>query len=167
MHAHPQDLLSGWTGKEKTKARDLFWESLDTLLQKQYQFSPILAVDKLNAFCELAIAHRGIKKIAKDNVLVRVELPELFDDLMNYKLGGGYFFEYETDDLEDIVRILKKPCQTVSYLGIDPQKIREIVVNNGVRGVDRIVPMGKTMELEFYWDGYNMIDTMSRFVDMF
>ena len=85
---------------------------------------------------------------------------------MNFKLGGVYFFDYATNDLNSIVKILKKPCQTISYFGIDPQKIKDLVVNNGVRGVDRIVPLGKTMELEFYWDGYNMIDAMSRYLDL-
>jgi hypothetical protein len=36
----------------------------------------------------------------------------------------------------------------------------------GVPGVDRIVPVGKTMELSFIWDGYDMIETMSRVVMM-
>lgn len=155
-----------WTGNKVKEAQDCFYKELKALLNEKYQFSPILAIDKLNAFCELAIAHRGVKKIAEDNVLVRVELPEIFDDLMNFKLGGGYFFDYATNDLNSIVKILKKPCQTISYFGIDPQKIKELVVNNGVRGVDRIVPLGKTMELEFYWDGYNMIDAMSRYLDL-
>ena len=39
-------------------------------------------------------------------------------------------------------------------------------IENGVRGVDRIVPLGKTMELEFFWDGLDMIDAMSRYVDL-
>lgn len=155
-----------WTGNKVKEAQDCFYKELKALLNEKYQFSPILAIDKLNAFCELAIAHNGVKKIADDNVLVRVELPEIFDDLMNFKLGGGYFFDYVANDLNSIVKILKKPCQTISYLGIEPQKIKDLVVNNGVRGVDRIVPLGKTMELEFYWDGYNMIDAMSRYLDL-
>lgn len=36
--------------------------------------------------------------------------------------------------------------------------------DKGVRGVDRIVELGQTMGLEFIWDGYKMIETMSRFV---
>ena len=41
---------------------------------------------------------------------------------------------------------------------------RELVFSSGVRGVDRIVPLGGTMELSFIWDGYKMIETMSRYV---
>ena len=69
--------------------------------------------------------------------------------------------------MSSLVPILKKPCQTISYLGLDPKQIYNLAVNYGVRGVDRIVPLGKTMELEFYWDGYQMIDTMSRYIDLF
>ena len=156
-----------WTGDNTDKAQEQFWSELATVLKERYQFSPILAIDKLNAFCNLAIKHPEAKRKAFDNDLVRVQVPTLYDDLMDYKLGGGYFFEYVTSDLKDLVPILQKPCQTISYLGLDPKQIYNLAVNYGVRGVDRIVPLGKTMELEFYWDGYQMIDTMSRYIDMF
>lgn len=156
-----------WTGDNIDKAQEQFWSELSVLLKEKYQFSPILAIDKLNGFCNLAIKHPEIKRKACDNELVRVQVPTLYDDLMDYKLGGGYFFEYQTSDLSSLVPILKKPCQTISYLGIDPKQIYNLAVNYGVRGVDRIVPLGKTMELEFYWDGYQMIDTMSRYIDLF
>ena len=42
--------------------------------------------------------------------------------------------------------------------------MKDVVYRNGVRGVDRIVELGQTMGLEFIWDGYKMIETMSRFV---
>ena len=41
----------------------------------------------------------------------------------------------------------------------------EMVKLFGVRGVDRIVDMGETMALSFRWDGYDMIETMSRWID--
>ena len=83
---------------------------------------------------------------------------------MRYKNGGGYFFEYVGKNVEDIIPVLKKECQTIAYLGLDNSKIKDIVYSYGVRGVDRIVPIGKTMELQYIWDGYNMIESMSRVV---
>ena len=128
--------------------------------------STILAVDKLNALCELALTHKEVNKVGSDNVVMRVSLKELSDDVLDYKMSGGYFFEYATNDLQDLVSILKKQCQTISYLGVDPKIIQSLVLENGVRGVDRIVTLGHTMDLEFFWDGYDMIDAMSRNVDV-
>lgn len=44
------------------------------------------------------------------------------------------------------------------------KEVLNVVYKYGVRGVDRIVPLGQTMGLEFIWDGFKMIETMSRFI---
>ena len=155
-----------WTGSKVKDAQDIFFKALKSLVDEKYSMSAILAVDKLNALCELALTHKNVNKVDSDNVVMRVSLKELSDDVLDYKMSGGYFFEYVTNDLKDLVPILKKQCQTISYLGVDPNAIQALVLQNGVRGVDRIVPLGHTMDLEFFWDGYDMIDAMSRNVDV-
>ena len=106
----------------------------------------------------------GFGLITTSNYLYRVEVEKLAEDLMEYKEAGGYFFEYLADSVDEIVPILGKKCQTVAVLGIEESQIRDLVYRNGVRGVDRIVSLGKTMELSFKWDGYDMIETMSRII---
>lgn len=155
-----------WMGEHIQEAKECFYRALLEKLSKEYDMSPILAIDKWNNFCELAATHEGVTLQSKENVLMRVSVDCLTDELMNYKMGGGYFFEYSTNNLADIVPVLSKPCQTISYLGVKPEDIYDVVKENGVRGVDRIVPMGHTMDLSFIWDGYDMIDTMSRYVDV-
>lgn len=155
-----------WTGEKVEEAKERFYRALSEKIEKEYDMAPILAIDKWNAFCELAATHTGIEIREENNMLIRVSVKKLTDDLMDYKMGGGYFFEYVTENLTDIVPILGKTCQTISYLGVNPEDIYDVVVKNGVRGVDRIVPLGHTMDLTFTWDGYHMIDTMSRYVDV-
>ncbi len=153
-----------WTGKEINKAKEIFYHALEDKLKAVYEMAPILAIDKLNALCSLAATREGVICNSDDNVLVRVKVDALTADLMNYKMGGGYFFEYDTDNLEDMLPVLTKRCQTLSYLGVDKEVLQDMILNNGVKGVDRIVPMGHTMDLTFIWDGYDMIDTMSRYL---
>ena len=104
--------------------------------------------------------------VGENNIVQRVEVPQLTPKIMEYKNGGGYFFEYEANELEEIVPMLSKSCQTIAYLGVEKERIQNIVRINGVRGVDRIMPVGKTMELQFIWDGYDMIETMSRVIKL-
>lgn len=159
-----------WCGHSVEKGRAVFWENLERLVEEKYDMEPILAVDKLNSFCELTLSEESsgfvVKKEGTDNRIVRVVVNSLPEDLMSYKMGGGYFLEYITDNLEDVVPLCSKECQTVSYLGVDPEKIKALVLGHGLYGVDRIVPLGHTMDLEFYWDGYDMIDSMSRNIDV-
>jgi len=37
-------------------------------------------------------------------------------------------------------------------------------VREGLTGIDRIVPIGKTMEIGMVWDGYNLTESLSRII---
>ena len=36
------------------------------------------------------------------------------------------------------------------------------ILNEIPRGVDRIVPVGNAIDMDINWDGYNLIETLSR-----
>lgn len=153
-----------WTGNSVENAKERFWSTLDELVRQDYEMKPIQAVDKYTSLCMLGMASDKAHLVLNNNFVVRVEIKELTEELMNYKNGGGYFFEYTADNLKEIIPVLTKQCQTISVLGIEKDDVKKLVFESGVRGVDRIVPLGQTMGLEFIWDGYKMIETMSRFV---
>ena len=46
--------------------------------------------------------------------------------------------------------------------GIDRQALLQEVIRSGKPGIDRIVPVGKAMDIGVYWDGYDIIGTLSR-----
>ena len=153
-----------WVGDKVEEARSLFWEKLHILVNSDYEMRPIQAVDKFTSLSMLGMGHNGVKLVSKDNMVMRVEVESLYPELMEYKNGGGYFFEYKAKSLDEVVPILTKQCQTISVLGIEKQEILDLVYKHGVRGVDRVVDLGQTMGLEFIWDGFKMIETMSRFI---
>lgn len=153
-----------WTGNSVPEARERFWEALAELVDRDYDMQPLQAVDKYTAVCAAGMSMDGIKLISSGNRIVRAVLERLTPDVMKFKTGGGLFFEYTASSLEEIVPILTKQCQTLSLLGISVKDVKELVFRNGVRGCDRIVPLGQTMGLEFIWDGFRMIETMTRYV---
>jgi hypothetical protein len=156
-----------WMGERIDEAREKFWKLLEQKVKKEYEFSPVLAVDKYEKFCELAV--RMGKHVCLEengNVCMRVQTDKLTSDMMSYKMYGGYFFEYQAEKLQEMLPVLTKSCQTIAYLGISPEEILDVVKTSGVRGVDRVVPFGHTMDLSFFWDGNDMIESMSRYVYM-
>lgn len=153
-----------WLGDRVPKAREDFWSALEEIVRRDYPMQPIQAVDKYSSVCALAMSRPGVRYVPGDTLVVRAELDRLTADVMDYKCGGGCFFEYTAQDLEEIVPVLAKRCQTVAVLGVDRERVRELVFSRGVRGVDRIVPLGGTMELSFIWDGFKMVESMSRYV---
>ena len=153
-----------WMGDAVEEARKKFWKALYVIVKNTYDMKAIQSVDKWCSFTELAMKTEGVRLVSGDNRLMRIETDSLSQELMDYKNGGGYFFEYKAGSIEEIVPVLDKRCQTVSVFGIDKTEVADLVRRTGVRGVDRIVDLGQTMGLEFVWDGFNMIESMSRIV---
>ena len=154
-----------WLGHAIELAQQRFWGTLERLVREKYDFQSVQSVDKLDAFCRLAVRRPEVRKQG-NGALMRVALPTLWPDVMELKEGGGYFFEYRAETLSELTPVLGKPCQTVAYLGVAAEELYSAVLRLGVRGVDRIVPVGKTMELSLVWDGFDLVKSMSREIEI-
>ena len=125
-----------------------------------------MAIDKLTELYRDS-QRTHIKKVANnDNRLVRVELSELVDNVEDMRCAGGYFLECNIECLNDIVPIVSNKFQTLSYYGFEKEELKTFVLTNALSGIDRIVPIGKTTEFSFIWDGYDLIKTLSRVIDL-
>ena len=156
-----------WLGDRDSveEAKKRFWGKLREKVCREYALQPIQAIDKLTAFCKAAV-HENVRLRGEDNRIVRVEVHSLTPEIMKYKEGGGFFFEYRAQSMEDLLPMLEKPCQTIACLGVDPEAMRKLVLGSGMRGGARVVPMGETNKLTLLWDGFDLCETMSRYVNI-
>ncbi len=153
-----------WTGDKIEEAKRIFWEEEHTLAEKKYTFQPIQGVNKLTQSFRISAAQPGVKiEEHKDNLIVRVTVPEITVQLMKYWDNGGYFYEYDCKDILEIEPLCNdKRCQTVAYIG--DSKMMLPLLRAGVKGIDRVVPIGKTMDFDLIWDGYNLSAQLTRSV---
>lgn len=153
-----------WTGSRIEEAKKVFWETEHKIVKKKYTFQPIQSVNKLTSSYLIAIAEPGVKvEEHKDNLIVRVKVPEIRENLMDYRDNSGYFYEYECNDILEIKNICNdKRCQTIAYIG-DSKAVMPLI-EAGVKGIDRVVPIGKTMDFDLIWDGYNLPALLTRTV---
>ena len=86
-----------WTGNRIPEAKEVFWNALDDIVSEKYLMDPMCSSEKLLKTAICAAKYSGIREIKKDNLLVRVELPSLYDDIMDFKGNCGYFFECSVD----------------------------------------------------------------------
>ena len=84
--------------------------------------------------------------------------------LMDYRFNSGYFYEYDAKSLTDLLPIATIKSQTVTYYGLTREEIVRFVNEDHPQGVDRFVPLGKSMDFTLVWDGYDLIHTLSRIV---
>ena len=155
-----------WTGRRIDEAKEAFWNTEHTLVKSKYTFQPIQGVNKLTQSYMIAVAEPGvIIEEHSDNLIVRVKVPKITDYLMDYRDNSGYFYEYDCKDVLDLIPLVNdKRCQTIAYIG-DKGTLLPLI-KSGVKGIDRVVPMGKTMDFDLIWDGYNLPTMLTRTIVM-
>lgn len=153
-----------WLGEKRhiCQSQERFWNTVQEVVARKYEFRSVLAVDKLTTFYCQAVNMPIEKKRTKDNRLVRVNLKRLDVHIDDYRCAGGYFSEYVAENLNEIVPIIKNKYQTMAYYGFVKEDLERFVMDNHLIGIDRIVPFGKTTGFALIWDGYNLIDMLSR-----
>ena len=70
----------------------------------------------------------------------------------------------KTGKLSWFIIQLKNKFEGLTNLLIYPDKpeLKDFIMSNRPKGIDRIVPLGKTLNFSLIWDGYDLIYSMSR-----
>ena len=158
-----------WYGESDviSAAQNKFWKAINDYLGGRYHVEPKIAVDKLLVAYKAAIALPEVTlNHDNKNLIDRIKVQTLTDEIMNYTCPGGSFFEYESAHMEELLCVVTEKVQTLSYYGMEKEELSRMVAQSGVRGIDRIVPMGKTSDFSLIWDGYDLIRTMSRVINV-
>ncbi len=154
-----------WLGTHEVvkQARDLFWTQLHAHAQARYTLEPRSAVDKLAQALRFAALHEGSRIVpGLDNLITRITLGKLEPGIDHWHGNCGLFFEFELAELEQILPIISRRYQTLSYAGLDKSALQVLVLKGRALGIDRIVPIGRTLEFSVKWDGHDLIRTLSR-----
>lgn len=157
-------------------ARQKFWDAVLSLAEKKYQMQDAVAVDKYTAFCEEAAGNPAIVSISRrGNLLYRAELRSLAPDaqppttdrqppITTYRGKAGFFFEYALKSRQEFFGVVTEKFQTITQFGVDVEALREEIITANLRGIDRIVPFGKAMDIGVVWDGHDLIRELSRVI---
>lgn len=154
-------------GEQVVQAKEKFWQALYDVTTTKYDLQPVFAVDKYTDLCRHAIDVEGTKTFSHhENYIYRVSLKSLPERTDKLRGKAGYFFEYETENFHTVAPIVTNKYQTLTYYGVDKGKLADFVVANSLSGIDRIVPIGNALEISIIWDGYDLVRSLSRIVDV-
>jgi hypothetical protein len=153
-----------WSGSQIAEAKAIFWEKEHACAEEKYVFQPIQAVNKLTKSCLIAAHVPGVRiEKHSDNLIIRIVVPQITDQLMDFRDNSGYFYEFDCKNILDLIPLCNdKRCQTIGYIG-DKDMLLPLI-ESGVKGIDRIVPIGKTMDFDLIWDGYNLASQLTRVI---
>ena len=147
------------------EARERFWGAANAMAEEKYVLQAASAVDKYAQLCAEAAGGLPVRSTVRmGNMTYRIELAALPEDLTELRGKCGYFYEYDLSSLEELSPYITEKFQTVTCFGIDPPAIQQWVLDSGLKGIDRIVPVGKAMDINVIWDGYDIVRELSRIV---
>jgi hypothetical protein len=156
-----------WLGDGKEEAKERFWTEVYNTVKEKYQLATVSAVDKYSLLCQNAIELDNLRSFKNhENFIYRLELDEVFDNIDIIRGKFGYFYEYDTYDFNGIAHIINNKYQTLTYFGVEKSELLGFVVNNRIKGIDRIVPIGKALEIDVIWDGYDIVRSLSRIIEV-
>ena len=157
--------LITWIGDKESshEASEIFWSNLETLTLRRYSIEPIQIMDKLVAVARFSAENPGATLMKSlDKKIFRFRLPSMVSNLDNFKSHSGLFYEVNLFKLGEMVSFIDNNYQTMTYFGFGLSELNEFVENSNLRGIDRIVPIGKSLDFSLVWDGHDLISSLSR-----
>jgi hypothetical protein len=141
----------------------LFWDQLNKLVKSKYRLSFGLSSKRFEYLNDLLMNYNNISlREDKKKIFFRIKINSN-DNLKNFKGFAGIFFEKKINSLKDFNKFLNKKMQTLSFYGLNQNdliKINKEVSKN--KSVDRIVELGRTLEIDFIWDGKNIFKSLTK-----
>jgi hypothetical protein len=153
-----------WIGQvEKARKAGLeFWPRLEACIARRHtRFEDSDYVNKLVASNLLAIeADIQVLRTATNNLTrIWLDVPALN---AGHHCGAGLFFETALASLDDLLPLLNRSVQTVSYAAFTKDELRSFASKSSLSGIDRMVPFGRALDFSNVWDGFDLFRTFTR-----
>ncbi|MDA9698861.1 hypothetical protein N9U81_05665 [Candidatus Pelagibacter sp.] len=161
--------LIAWYGNKNkiSLAKNKFWNSLHKIVKNKYKITNFVANDKLNELYKLSIENDKLGKLTShENMIYRFQFDKV--PLNNDKIRGkwGIFFETEIKSFSKLNNFINEKYQTLTYFGFSKKVLENLLLKYKFRGIDRIVPVGSSMNLSLIWDGYDLKNILTRNIEI-
>ncbi|MCV2885453.1 hypothetical protein OE749_12180 [Aestuariibacter sp. AA17] len=103
-----------------------------------------------------------VDSVIMDDAITAMCLAQSFP--LNKVNHPGYlqYFIVDLTALEALPSYLDEKVQTVTYAGIEVQRLLNVLSCPSIKGVDRVVPTGSALTFSPVWDGYDLFSQLSR-----
>jgi len=155
-----------WIGKTKNHGK-IFWSDLIEIVKKKYSFDDKKTIDKYLHLFETILNKKNLDKIlVNDNNVKVFKLKNNIKNIEELRGIYGTFYQLEFQKFSNLRNIINKKCQTIASFGFNTKDYINLITSNNVRGLDRVVPFGQSMNFTMNWDSYNLVTSLSRVVEI-
>jgi hypothetical protein len=158
-----------WIGEESLTSRisKIFWSRLAELVQLKYELEPVMAVDKLTNLYQSVIENNEIERVDEyGNAIYVLNLSIIPPRIDKMRGLYGHFYQYRASSINEIAPFINQAYQTLTYHGVEKEDLIQFVKNNKLSGIDRVVPIGDALDISVIWDGYDLIRSLSRIIEI-
>lgn len=157
----PQILV--WLGKNNLHRRK-FWDKLMEIVKKKYNLQNISPIEKLTKLQKDVISYDvDNKKIINDPYLTVLPIKNMSNiKIENLRSNSGYFYEFNISSIKYLMNNLSNKFQTLTYFGLKKDFLEKNILLSKKRSVNRIVPVGKALDISLMWDGYDIINILTK-----
>lgn len=161
--------LLAWIGDASAvaSAKARLWPALVVFAADRYAPQGVHVMDKYVQACRHAIGNDRVMNVEQHgNLLYRIELSSVSEDQDECRGYFGTIHEVTLESLDQLAPIVNERYQTLTYFGLGTDRIREFIVSNHLRGIDRAVPIGRALDMDLVWDGYDLVSSLSRQIEI-
>ncbi|HIP13793.1 MAG TPA: acyl-CoA reductase [Arcobacter sp.] len=162
--------LISWVGTEKENeaAKEIFWSKLHSYVLKKNpeEIAPADIINKLVAECSMAIESNIIINKMDNPYINRISIDSIDEVHEDLHCGTGLFYETEVKSFDELMPLLTKKHQTIAYYGYTREEMIKNIQENMPIGIDRIVPIGKSLDFSNVWDGFDLFRNFCREIEI-
>jgi hypothetical protein len=154
-----------WIGDEQSyqSASSIFWKSVAHQVNSRYSTWSTTGIEKLlDIFRKVEEAGRSIKLESNSAIVTRSRDIHFRIEPLRF----GAFAEVVVSNIQESGPFLRSNEQTLTYFGVDKQRLFECVSSLGKSNVERIVPVGKALDIGLNWDGKDTLVLLSRRIEL-
>ena len=156
-----------WMGKNNLEIRNKFWKTFSKIVDLRYKLDHSAIFYKQDRLFSDLITKNNIKNFKKyGDAIYCVELNQKKIDPSKLISRWGYFYEVEISKLEELSKFSNVFTQTLTYFGFEKKDFNKLKKKKNSDGIDRIVPIGQALDISLNWDGYDIINILTKVVDI-
>lgn len=150
-----------WLGKNNN-AKEKFWLELENIAIKKKYLDFSVVNKKISNLMFHSISKNKNMKINLKNInVIRLKDKNINFDT-NKNINFGTFYEFNLKNLNFLKGYVSEKLQTVTYFGLTFNQIKNFIIKNNVKGIDRVIPVGRAFDMTTEWDGVDIVSTLSR-----
>ncbi len=154
---------------ECEEASAAFWKSLEKELNRRGKSDSVdVAMEKLVYLYESISKGEKASTIFSTNFKKPTVLKVGKEEINKFResCGGGFFFECYLENLDELINLISRKDQTLAYFGFEKEELSSFIKKVNGAGIDRIVPIGQALNFSPNWDGYSLLNELSKRVNI-